>query len=65
MWRGQKDKAFEWLGSRAYRQRDGGLTAMKLTIRLFGWLPRFDPRYVAMLRKLNLPRDANGEPPGG
>jgi len=26
-WRGERDKAFEWL-ERAYRQRDGGLVAV-------------------------------------
>jgi len=51
-WRGQKDKAFEWL-ERAYRQRDGGLTAIKIDLVLASL--RSDPRYVAMLRKLNLP----------
>jgi TolB-like protein/DNA-binding winged helix-turn-helix (wHTH) protein/thioredoxin-like negative regulator of GroEL len=51
-WRGEKDKAFEWL-ERAYRQQDGGLTAIKIDF-VLGSL-RSDPRYVAMLRKLNLP----------
>jgi TolB-like protein/DNA-binding winged helix-turn-helix (wHTH) protein/thioredoxin-like negative regulator of GroEL len=51
-WRGEKDKAFEWL-ERAYRQQDGGLTAIKIDL-VLGSL-RSDPRYVAMLRKLNLP----------
>ena len=51
-WRGEKDKAFEWL-DRAYAQRDGGLTALKydpLLDSLHG-----DPRYKALLRKLNFP----------
>jgi TolB-like protein/DNA-binding winged helix-turn-helix (wHTH) protein/Flp pilus assembly protein TadD len=51
-WRGERDKAFEWL-DRAYRQQDGGLTAIKTDL-VLGSL-RSDPRYVAMLRKLNLP----------
>jgi adenylate cyclase len=51
-WRGEKDKAFEWL-ERAYEQRDGGLAEIKgdqLLANLRG-----DPRYVALLRKMNLP----------
>jgi TolB-like protein len=51
-WRGEKDKAFEWL-ERAYRQRDGGLAQMKtdpLTAALWS-----DPRFKAMLKKINLP----------
>jgi TolB-like protein/DNA-binding winged helix-turn-helix (wHTH) protein/Tfp pilus assembly protein PilF len=51
-WRGEKDKAFEWL-ERAYRQQDGGLTGIKIDLLLASL--RSDPRYVAMLRKLNLP----------
>ena len=51
-WRGEKDKAFEWL-ERAYRHNDGGLTDLKVD-RLIDNL-RGDPRYKALLRKLNLP----------
>jgi TolB-like protein/DNA-binding winged helix-turn-helix (wHTH) protein/tetratricopeptide (TPR) repeat protein len=51
-WRAEKDKAFEWL-ERAYRQQDGGLAGIKNDLR-FASL-RSDPRYVAMLRKLNFP----------
>jgi TolB-like protein/DNA-binding winged helix-turn-helix (wHTH) protein/thioredoxin-like negative regulator of GroEL len=51
-WRGEKDKAFEWL-ERAYRQQDGGITGIKIDLVLASL--RSDPRYVAMLRKLNLP----------
>ncbi len=51
-WRGEKDKAFEWL-ERAYRQRDGGLADLKGDLQLAAL--RSDPRYVAMLRKLNFP----------
>lgn len=51
-YRGEKEKAFDWL-DRAYRQRDSGLT-------LLGTDPflakiQGDPRYAAILRKLNLP----------
>ncbi len=53
-WRGDKDKAFEWL-ERAYRQHDGGLTAIKTDLLLASL--RSDPRYVAMLQKLNLPME--------
>ena len=51
-WRGENDKAFEWL-DRAYRQRDTGLAGIKLDrsfARLHG-----DTRFVALLRKLKLP----------
>ena len=51
-WRREKDKAFEWL-ERAYRQQDGGLAGIKNDLRLASL--RGDPRYVAMLRKLNFP----------
>jgi tetratricopeptide (TPR) repeat protein len=51
-WRGEQDKAFEWL-ERAYRQHDSDLINLK-------WGPlvdslRGDPRFGAMLRKLKLP----------
>jgi TolB-like protein len=51
-WRGEKDKAFEWL-DRAYVQRDGGLSSIKLDplIRPLSG----DPRYKTFLRKMNLP----------
>jgi TolB-like protein/Flp pilus assembly protein TadD len=51
-WRGEKDKAFEWL-ERAYQQRDGGLSEVKVDLlldRLHG-----DPRFKAVLKKMNLP----------
>jgi serine/threonine-protein kinase len=51
-WRGEKDKAFEWL-ERAYAQNDGGLSFIKvdpLMKSLHG-----DPRYAAFLRKMGLP----------
>ena len=51
-WQGDKDKAFEWL-ERAYRQQDGGLTAIKYDPLLDNL--RSDPRYHALLRKINLP----------
>src|SRR4029077_10109131 len=51
-WQGDKDKAFEWL-DRAYRQQDGGLTAIKYDPLLDNL--RSDPRYRALLRKMNLP----------
>ncbi len=50
-WRGEKEKAFEWL-ERAYRQRDAGVVSMKADP-LFKSL-RGDPRFDAMLRKINL-----------
>jgi hypothetical protein len=45
-------KAFEWL-DRAYAQHDGGLVSIKSDY-LFTNLHR-DPRFVAFLRKMNLP----------
>jgi TolB-like protein len=50
-WRGEKDKAFEWL-ERSYRQHDGGLTYLTYD-RLLTSL-RGDPRYRALLQKLKL-----------
>jgi len=50
--RNQSDEAFEWL-DRAYAQRDSGLIATKVDP-LFKGLHN-DPRYVAFLKKLNLP----------
>ena len=51
-WRGDKDKAFEWL-ERAYRQRDGGLSNVKVDPTIENL--RRDPRFKAFLRKMNLP----------
>jgi serine/threonine protein kinase/Tfp pilus assembly protein PilF len=51
-YRGEIDKAFEWL-ERAYKQRDGGLSEMKGDPLLRN-LER-DPRYTAFLKKLKLP----------
>jgi Tfp pilus assembly protein PilF len=51
---GERDAAFEWL-DRAYRQHDGGLVAVKISI--FLQPLRDDPRYIALLRKMNLPVD--------
>jgi TolB-like protein len=52
-WRGERDKAFEWL-DRAYRQHDGGLSYLKHDRALASL--RDDPRYRALLRALNLPK---------
>jgi tetratricopeptide (TPR) repeat protein len=51
-WRGETDKAFEWL-ERAYRQRDGGLSDIKTDPPLAAL--RNDPRYKVFLRKMDLP----------
>lgn len=51
-WRGEKDQAFEWL-ERAYQGHDGGLTEVKLDPLLDSL--RGDPRFKALLRKMNLP----------
>jgi len=50
-WRGEKDKAFEWL-ERAYQQRDSGLNGIAYDPLLAGL--KEDPRYGALLKKLNL-----------
>ncbi len=50
--RNQTDKAFEWL-DRAYGQRDGGLIETKVDPLLKNL--HSDPRYSALLKKLNLP----------
>jgi TolB-like protein/Tfp pilus assembly protein PilF len=51
-WRGEKDKAFEWL-ERAYTQHDGGLTFIKADPLVKSL--HTDPRYAALLRKMGLP----------
>ena len=51
-WRGEKDKALEWL-ERAYRQHDAGLMYLSYDVALNN--VRADPRFKALLRKLNLP----------
>jgi serine/threonine-protein kinase len=50
-WRGESDKAFEWL-DRAYAQNDGGLASIKIDPLLAKL--RADPRYAAMVAKLGL-----------
>ena len=50
--RGQTDKAFEWL-DRAYAQRDPGLMSTKVEPLLNSL--HNDPRFAAFLKKLNLP----------
>jgi len=51
-WRGEVDKAFEWL-DRAYEQHDGGMSLVKTDVLL---KPLFsDARFAAMLRKVGLP----------
>jgi len=51
-WRGEKDKAFQWL-DRAYAQKDGGLTFVKVDPTLASITG--DPRFAALLKKLGLP----------
>src|SRR5579859_2640457 len=51
-WRGEKEQAFEWL-ERAYVERDLGLTWLKIDSGFRPW--REDPRFQALLRKMNLP----------
>jgi len=50
--RNQSAEAFEWLG-RAYGRRDSGLIAVKVDPLLKSL--RGDPRYAALLKKLNFP----------
>jgi TolB-like protein/DNA-binding winged helix-turn-helix (wHTH) protein/Tfp pilus assembly protein PilF len=50
--RGQIDESFEWLG-RAYKQRDGGMTDIKIDPLLRN-LHR-DPRFAELLQKMRLP----------
>jgi len=52
-WRGEKDAAFEWL-ERAYSQRDAGLTLLTHDPMLDSL--RGDPRFTALLNKLQLPQ---------
>jgi TolB-like protein/DNA-binding winged helix-turn-helix (wHTH) protein/Flp pilus assembly protein TadD len=51
-WRGDRDKAFEWL-ERSYRRRDSDISDIKRDPLLTGL--RGDPRYRALLKRLNLP----------
>ena len=53
-WRGETDRALEWL-ERARAQRDGGLTLLKVDPLLRSL--RADPRYQALLKKMNLLAD--------
>jgi TolB-like protein/DNA-binding winged helix-turn-helix (wHTH) protein/thioredoxin-like negative regulator of GroEL len=50
--RGETDKSFEWL-ERAYKQRDGGMTDIKIDPLLRPL--RHDPRYTELLKKMRLP----------
>ena len=51
-WRGENDQAFEW-AERAYAHRDDGITWIKIDIDFRGL--RNEPRYKALLKKMNLP----------
>ncbi len=50
--RGESDKAFEWL-ERAYKQRDPGLTEIKIDPLLK--ILRHDQRFIELLKKIHLP----------
>ena len=52
-WRGERAKALEWL-ERAYQQHDGGLIYIRHDRFLVAL--RNEPRYRALLQKLNFPR---------
>jgi TolB-like protein len=51
-WRGETDKALQW-AERAYRERDVGITWLEIDFNFRGL--RGDPRYKALVRKMNLP----------
>jgi serine/threonine-protein kinase len=51
-WRGEKDKAFEWL-DRAYQQHDSNMSDFRNDATLTSL--HGDPRFAALLRKMNLP----------
>ena len=51
-WRGEADKAFEWL-DRAYTNRDPGVCLVKADPFIVSL--RLDPRYAVFLKKLKLP----------
>jgi adenylate cyclase len=53
-WRGEKDIAFEWL-ERAYREHCNGLPYIKTDPYFDGVRQDQDPRYLELLRKMNLP----------
>lgn len=53
-WRGERDSAFEWL-DRAYARHDLRLRWIKVDSFLRNL--RGDPRYTALLKKMNLPAD--------
>jgi hypothetical protein len=53
-WRGEKERAFKWL-ELAFAERDGGMTYVRYDPLLHGI--RSDPRYKALLKKMNLPVD--------
>jgi serine/threonine protein kinase/TolB-like protein len=55
-WRGEKDKAFEWL-DRAYQQHSSDLYALR-NDPAFASL-RGDARFAALLRKMNLPGETD------
>jgi TolB-like protein/DNA-binding winged helix-turn-helix (wHTH) protein len=52
-YRGEPDKAFEWL-DRAYEQRDAGLRSLKIDPHMNSL--RRDQRYCELLKKMNLPK---------
>lgn len=51
-WRGEKDRAFQWL-ERGYSERDASITWLKIDFSFRGL--REDPRYKALMHKMNLP----------
>jgi len=49
---GRKDRAFQWL-EEAYRERDSGLVMIKMLFAFDSLRP--DPRFQALLRRMNFP----------
>ena len=53
-WFGEADQAFQWL-DRAFAKRNFGMRLLKVDPLLKG--VRADPRYAALVRKMNFPPD--------
>ena len=58
-WRGDKDKAFQW-AERAAKARDASITWLKIATDFRSL--RGDPRYKALLKKMNLPSNESACP---
>jgi len=57
-WRGDRDAAFEWLDRAVVQHGGGGVSRMAIRGIRYDpllWKVRDDPRYAALLRRMNLP----------